>query len=44
VITLNDCKVSNWRDYLDPLRVLAALEVDYGGRNGESGLARFSSP
>lgn len=26
VITLNDRKVSGWRDYLDPLRVLAALE------------------
>jgi ketosteroid isomerase-like protein len=26
VITLNDRKVSHWRDYLDPLRVLAALE------------------
>ena len=26
VITLKDRKVSHWRDYLDPLRVLAALE------------------
>jgi ketosteroid isomerase-like protein len=26
VITLQDRKVSHWRDYLDPLRVLAALE------------------
>jgi uncharacterized protein len=26
VITLKDRKVSYWRDYLDPLRVLAALE------------------
>lgn len=26
VITLRDRKVSHWRDYLDPLRVLAALE------------------
>jgi ketosteroid isomerase-like protein len=26
VITLKDHKVSHWRDYLDPLRVLAALE------------------
>jgi ketosteroid isomerase-like protein len=25
VITLDDRKVSQWRDYLDPLRVLAAL-------------------
>ena len=27
VITLMDRKVSHWRDYLDPLRVFAALEV-----------------
>jgi limonene-1,2-epoxide hydrolase len=27
VITLKDRKVSYWRDYLDPLRVFAALEV-----------------
>jgi ketosteroid isomerase-like protein len=26
VITLKDRKVSHWRDYLDPLRVVAALE------------------
>jgi uncharacterized protein len=26
VITLKDRKVSHWRDYLDPLRVLTALE------------------
>jgi uncharacterized protein len=26
VITLKDRKVSHWRDYLDPLRVFAALE------------------
>jgi ketosteroid isomerase-like protein len=26
VITLKDRKVSQWRDYLDPLRVFAALE------------------
>ncbi|MGZ4402332.1 MAG: nuclear transport factor 2 family protein [Gaiellaceae bacterium] len=26
VITLKDRKVSHWRDYLDPLRVSAALE------------------
>ena len=26
VITIKDRKVSQWRDYLDPLRVLAALE------------------
>jgi ketosteroid isomerase-like protein len=26
VITLRDRKVSHWRDYLDPLRVFAALE------------------
>ena len=26
VITLKDRKVSRWRDYLDPLRVFAALE------------------
>ena len=26
VITLKDRKVSEWRDYLDPLRVFAALE------------------
>lgn len=26
VITVNDRKVSHWRDYLDPLRVFAALE------------------
>jgi ketosteroid isomerase-like protein len=26
VIALKDRKVSHWRDYLDPLRVLAALE------------------
>jgi uncharacterized protein len=26
VITLKDRKVSHWRDYLDPLRVLGALE------------------
>ncbi len=26
VITLTDRKVSHWRDYLDPLSVLAALE------------------
>jgi uncharacterized protein len=26
VITLKDRHVSHWRDYLDPLRVLAALE------------------
>lgn len=26
VITLKDRKISHWRDYLDPLRVLAALE------------------
>jgi uncharacterized protein len=26
VITLKNRKVSNWRDYLDPLRVFAALE------------------
>ncbi len=26
VITLTDRKVSHWRDHLDPLRVLAALE------------------
>jgi ketosteroid isomerase-like protein len=26
VITLKDRKVSHWRDYLDPLRVIAALE------------------
>ncbi len=26
VITLRDYKVSHWRDYLDPLRVFAALE------------------
>jgi uncharacterized protein len=26
VITLKDREVSHWRDYLDPLRVLAALE------------------
>jgi ketosteroid isomerase-like protein len=29
VITLNDRKVSQWRDYLDPLRVFAALEHRY---------------
>jgi len=28
VITLKDRKVSHWRDYLDPLQVLAALEGD----------------
>jgi ketosteroid isomerase-like protein len=27
VVTLKDRKVSYWRDYLDPLRVLAALEI-----------------
>jgi ketosteroid isomerase-like protein len=27
VITLKDRKVSHWRDYLDPLRVLTALEA-----------------
>jgi ketosteroid isomerase-like protein len=27
VITLKDRKVSHWRDYLDPLRVLAALDA-----------------
>lgn len=26
VITLRDRKVSHWRDYLDPLRVFAAVE------------------
>jgi ketosteroid isomerase-like protein len=26
VITVKDRKVSHWRDYLDPLRVFAALE------------------
>ena len=26
VVTLKDRKVSAWRDYLDPLRVFAALE------------------
>jgi hypothetical protein len=26
VITLKDRKISHWRDYLDPLRVMAALE------------------
>ncbi len=26
VITIEDRKVSQWRDYLDPLRVFAALE------------------
>jgi ketosteroid isomerase-like protein len=26
VVTLKDRKVSQWRDYLDPLRVVAALE------------------
>lgn len=26
VITLKDRKVSHWRDYLDPLRVIAAIE------------------
>jgi ketosteroid isomerase-like protein len=26
VVTLRDRKVSHWRDYLDPLRVFAALE------------------
>jgi len=26
VVTVKDGKVSHWRDYLDPLRVLAALE------------------
>ncbi len=26
MITLKDRKVSHWRDYLDPLRVVAALE------------------
>jgi limonene-1,2-epoxide hydrolase len=26
VITIKDRKVTQWRDYLDPLRVFAALE------------------
>jgi limonene-1,2-epoxide hydrolase len=26
VVTIKDRKVSAWRDYLDPLRVFAALE------------------
>jgi ketosteroid isomerase-like protein len=28
VVTLKDRQISHWRDYLDPLRVLAALGVD----------------
>jgi uncharacterized protein len=28
VVTIKDRKIIHWRDYLDPLRVFAALEVD----------------
>jgi ketosteroid isomerase-like protein len=28
VVTLSDRKISHWRDYLDPLRVLTALSAD----------------
>jgi limonene-1,2-epoxide hydrolase len=27
VVTIKDRKIVHWRDYLDPLRVLAALEA-----------------